>query len=71
MREVSYVPPKRDATVSWNGPDLIFKNEYNQPILILAKMLENKLKIEIYSSDVITYTPKQVPYLPYEQRPPK
>ncbi|WP_412759015.1 VanW family protein [Neobacillus cucumis] len=25
-REVSYVPPGRDATVSWNGPDLISKN---------------------------------------------
>lgn len=70
-REVSYVPPKRDATVSWNGPDLIFKNEYNQPILILAKTLENKIKIELYSSDVITYTPKKVPYLPYKQNPPK
>ena len=70
-REVSYVPPKRDATVSWKGPDLIFKNEYNQPILILAKSIENKLKIEIYSSDVITYTPKKVPYLPYEKNPQK
>lgn len=70
-REVSYVPSKRDATVSWDGPDLIFKNEYNQPILILAEPLENKIKIEIYSSDVITYTPKEVPYLPYEQHPPK
>ncbi|WP_045521187.1 VanW family protein [Neobacillus niacini] len=70
-REVSYVPTKRDATVSWNGPDLIFKNDYNQPILILAKSLENKLIIEIYSSDVITYTPKEVPYLPYEKHPPK
>jgi vancomycin resistance protein YoaR len=70
-REVSYVPPKRDATVSWNGPDLIFKNEYNQPILILAKTLDNKIKIEIYSSDVITYAPKEVPYLPYEKHPPK
>jgi vancomycin resistance protein YoaR len=70
-REVSYVPPKRDATVSWNGPDLIFKNDYNQPILILAKSIENKLIIEIYSSDVITYTPKKVPYLPYEKHPPK
>ncbi|MGG1680351.1 VanW family protein [Neobacillus sp. NRS-1170] len=70
-REVSYVPPKRDATVSWNGPDLIFKNEYNQPILIIAKSIENKLKIEIYSSDVITYTPKKVPYLPYEKHPQK
>ncbi|PLS09582.1 VanW family protein [Neobacillus cucumis] len=64
-REVSYVPPRRDATVSWNGPDLIFKNEYNQPILIQAKMLRTKLKVEIYSSDVITYTPKKVPYLRY------
>ncbi|MEH7336902.1 VanW family protein [Neobacillus drentensis] len=70
-REVSYVPPKRDATVSWNGPDFIFKNEYNQPILILAKPIENKLKIEIYSSDVVTYTPKKVPYLPYERHNPK
>ena len=70
-REVSYVPPKRDATVSWNGPDLIFKNDYNQPILILAKSIENKLMIKIYSSDVISYTPKKVPYLPYEKHPPK
>ncbi|MFL6555241.1 MAG: VanW family protein [Bacillus sp. (in: firmicutes)] len=70
-KEVSYVPPKRDATVSWNGPDLIFKNDYNQPILILAKSIENKLIIKIYSSDVITDTPKKVPYLPYEKHPPK
>ncbi|MEH7119982.1 VanW family protein, partial [Neobacillus vireti] len=70
-REVSYVPPRRDATVSWNGPDLAFKNEYNQPILIQAKILENKLKINIYSSDVITYTHKKVPYLPYGQHTPK
>ncbi|WP_066073499.1 VanW family protein [Neobacillus soli] len=70
-REVSYVPPKRDATVSWNGPDLIFKNDYNQPILILTKSIENKLITEIYSSDVITYSPKKVPYLPYGIHPPK
>jgi vancomycin resistance protein YoaR len=62
-REVSYVPPKRDATVSWNGPDLVFKNKYNQPILIQAQTLKNKLVVEIYSSDVISYMPKEVPYL--------
>ncbi|MDR7002141.1 VanW family protein [Neobacillus niacini] len=66
-KEVSYVPPGRDATVSWDGPDLVFKNKYNQPILIQAKTAENKLIIEIFSSDVITYTPKKVPYLPNEQ----
>ncbi|WP_338452641.1 VanW family protein [Niallia oryzisoli] len=70
-REVSYVPPKRDATISWNGPDLIFKNDYNQPILILAKTLKNKIIIEIYSSDVITYSPKEVPSLPYVRHLPK
>ena len=66
-REVSYVPPGRDATVSWDGPDLVFENKYNQPILIQAKTSENKLIIEIYSSDVITYRPKKVPYLPNGQ----
>ncbi|MCH6268821.1 VanW family protein [Neobacillus citreus] len=70
-KEVSYVPPERDATVSWNGPDFIFKNEYNQPILIHANALKHKLQIEIYSSDVITYMPKEVPYLPARQHPPK
>jgi len=64
-RDVSYVPEGRDATVSWDGPDLVFKNSYNQPILIQANTLENKLIIEIYSSDVITYMPKKVPYLQY------
>ncbi len=64
-RQVSYVPEGRDATVSWNGPDLVFKNSYNQPILIQAKTLKNKLIIEVYSSDVITYMPKKVPYLQF------
>jgi vancomycin resistance protein YoaR len=62
---VSYVPPGRDATVSWNGPDLVFKNKYNQPILIQANTLGNRLIIKLYSSDVISFIPKEVPYLPY------
>ncbi|MFC3883642.1 VanW family protein [Bacillus songklensis] len=66
-REVSYVPPGRDATVSWNGPDLIFINNYNQPILIQAKTLEDKLIVNVYSSDVITYRPKNVPSLPKDR----
>lgn len=70
-RPVNYIPPGRDATVSWNGPDFVFKNNYNQPILIQAKTLGNKLTIELYSSDVIKFFPKEVPNLPYEQNPPK
>jgi vancomycin resistance protein YoaR len=64
-RKVNYIPPGRDATVSWYGPDFVFKNKYNQPILIQAKTLGNKLIIKIYSSDVIEYRPKNVPSPPY------
>ncbi|MFD0828830.1 VanW family protein [Neobacillus sp. M.A.Huq-85] len=70
-RPVNYIPPGRDATVSWNGPDFVFKNNYNQPILIQAKTLGNNLIIELYSSDVIKFFPKKVPNLPYNQNPPK
>jgi vancomycin resistance protein YoaR len=64
-RKVSYIPPGRDATVSWYGPDFVFKNKYNQPILIQAKTLGNKLIIKLFSSDVIEYNPREVPNPPY------
>lgn len=64
-RKVPYIPPGRDATVSWYGPDFIFMNNYNQPILIQAKTLGNHLIIKLFSSEVIEYTPRKVPYLPY------
>jgi vancomycin resistance protein YoaR len=64
-RKVTYIPPGRDATVSWYGPDFVFKNKYNQPILIQAKTLGNKLIIKLYSSDVIEYRPNNVPSPPY------
>jgi len=70
--KVSYIPPGRDATVSWNGPDFVFENKYNQPILIQAKMVGNQLTIEILSSEVIKYSSKAVPTLPPNQdHPPK
>ncbi len=62
-RRVPYIPPGRDATVSWYGPDFVFKNTYNQPVLIQAKTLGNYLIIKLYSSDVIQYRPKKVPSL--------
>ncbi|MBM7573057.1 VanW family protein [Aquibacillus albus] len=57
-REVPYVPPGRDATVSWYGPDFTFKNIYNQPLLIRSKVARGQLVIVIYSSDTIE-TPKR------------
>jgi vancomycin resistance protein YoaR len=60
-RKVPYIRPGRDATVSWYGPDFVFKNNYHQPILIQAKTLGNKIIIKVFSSDVIEYKPRKIP----------
>jgi vancomycin resistance protein YoaR len=62
-RNVPYVKPGRDATVSWDGPDLRFKNQYNQPILILAYSQGGSMFVKINSSDVIEYKPRLVPIM--------
>jgi vancomycin resistance protein YoaR len=60
-RRVPYVPPGRDATVSWYGPDFSFKNKYNQPILIQAKAQFGMMMVLLFSSDEIDFKPKHVP----------
>lgn len=60
-KHVPYVPPGRDATVSWYGPDFTFQNTYNQPILIRATSGNGKVVIFIYSSDDINFEPRNVP----------
>ena len=52
-KRVRYVPLGRDAQVSWYGSDFQFKNIYNQPILIQAKLYGHAVSITLYSSDVI------------------
>jgi len=64
-RKVPYIPPGRDATVSWYGPDFEFKNTYNQPVLIQARTLGNLLIIKLYSSESIEYIPRKIPAAPY------
>ncbi|MBD0381357.1 VanW family protein [Paenibacillus sedimenti] len=60
-RSVPYVPPGRDATVNWGGPDFSFINNYNQPILIRVQALPGRVFVTISSSDVINYKPRHVP----------
>ncbi len=60
-KRVPYVPPGRDATVSWYGPDFTFRNKYNQPILIRAHARNGVMITMIFSSDAINYTPREVP----------
>jgi len=63
-KAVTYVPPGRDATVSWYGPDFVFKNMYSQPILIRAKSLGSQLSVSVYSSEYINFKPKSIPGAP-------
>ncbi|WP_051359333.1 VanW family protein [Paucisalibacillus globulus] len=50
-RSVPYVPPGKDATVSWWGPDFVFKNEYSHPILIRAKAKDGKMAVRVFTSE--------------------
>ncbi|WP_067727742.1 VanW family protein [Oceanobacillus damuensis] len=54
-RRVPYVPPGRDATVSWWGPDFVFKNLYNEPILIRAKSQNGQMVVTVHSSETAEY----------------
>ncbi|WP_080838232.1 VanW family protein [Cohnella massiliensis] len=60
-RNVPYVPPGRDATVSWGGPDFVFLNPYNQPVLIRTFTGGGRVFVTVYSSDEIEYSPREVP----------
>jgi vancomycin resistance protein YoaR len=60
-RKVAYVPPGRDATVNWGGPDFSFTNKYNQPVLIRTHVSPGQLGVTISSSDAIVYKQRNVP----------
>lgn len=60
-KHVPYVPPGRDATVSWYGPDFTFQNVYNQPLLIRTQVANGKVVVIIYSSDDINVERRFVP----------
>lgn len=54
-KSVPYVPPGKDAAVSWWGPDFVFKNKFNEPILILARSSQGKVEISIYTAENVGY----------------
>lgn len=60
-RSVPYVRPGRDATVSWDGPDFVFRNPYNQPVLIRSSAAHGKIYVVLYSSDEMEFVPREVP----------
>lgn len=60
-RHVPYVPPGRDATVSWYGPDFVFQNKYNFPVLIRAVVSGGQATVLLYSSETVNAKPRVVP----------
>ncbi|MET3290950.1 UNVERIFIED_CONTAM: vancomycin resistance protein YoaR [Brevibacillus sp. OAP136] len=60
-RQVPYVPPGRDATVSWYGPDFKFQNKYAYPILIRTYSKFGQVSVTIHSFNEIEYDPRVVP----------
>jgi len=60
-RNVTYVPPGRDATVSWYGPDFVFENPYDHPVLIRSFAGAGAITVLIYSSEEIHNRPREVP----------
>lgn len=57
-KRVTYVPKKRDATVSWYGPDFRFKNQLNEPIVIVAQTSGGRITVSIYGPKTILNNPK-------------
>lgn len=63
-KAVTYVPSGRDATVSWYGPDFVFKNPYSQPVLIRANAYGSRLSVTLYSAPNIEFRPRSIPGAP-------
>jgi len=48
---ISHYPTGRDATVSWGGPDLKFKNATSSWLLIRASFTSGSITISLYGTD--------------------
>ncbi len=60
-RNVTYVQPGRDATVSWYGPDFVFENGYDVPVLIRAGAGRGSVYIAVYSAETLVHQARRVP----------
>ncbi|MBP1930595.1 VanW family protein [Ammoniphilus resinae] len=63
-KRVSYVPSGRDATVSWYGPDFVFRNDYDYPIMIKCYAGNGQNFVAIYSSRRLAAELRETPEAP-------
>lgn len=60
-KEVTYVPPGQDATVSWGGPDFQFQNTLQEPILLRVKVNSNSISVRTFTTPEAKVTQRIVP----------
>ncbi|HET6350862.1 MAG TPA: VanW family protein [Coriobacteriia bacterium] len=48
---ISHYPDGRDATVSWGGPDLKFKNETDHWVLVSVSYTSSSITVSLYGTD--------------------
>jgi len=46
---LSRYPEGREATVSWGGPDLVFRNDWDAPVVIDLEAGDTSLRVRMYS----------------------
>jgi vancomycin resistance protein YoaR len=68
-KRVGYVPPGRDATVSWYGPDFTFRNDYDHPVLIKCYAGQGTHSVEIFSNKRLEAERRDVQDAPKELPP--
>jgi vancomycin resistance protein YoaR len=47
---ITRYPPGREATISWGGPELIFRNDWDAAILMKVTATDTSLTVTMYSS---------------------
>ncbi|HYY76758.1 MAG TPA: VanW family protein, partial [Gaiellaceae bacterium] len=79
---ISHYPVGRDATVSWGGPDLVFKNDLDNAVLIKVSYTDATFTVSFYgtkqgrkvvstTSEPTNYTTPRLQYAVDPSAPPK
>jgi vancomycin resistance protein YoaR len=78
---ISHYPMGRDATVSWGGPDLVFRNDLENAILVKVTYTDSTFTVSFYgtkqkrkvvatTSSPTSYTPPRLQYAVDPSAPP-
>src|SRR5262249_46587900 len=46
---ISRYPKGQEATVSWGGPELVFKNDWDAPLVIMAFAGDSSITVQMFS----------------------